>query len=594
MNNVILAGNFLRKIYALNVKIMRMTHLTKHRGIDDEGYLFHYNETCHYSAVIDLHKDTKTYTYHFNNRVYIICFDGELFNSSSLKEELIELNYTFVSQCDSEVALYSYIEWGISFLNKLDGVFALVIDDGYKMLVARDAMGIKPLYYYKDEDTLVIADEIKCILAYIGESIVDEEGIKELLGLGPSVTPGKTIYKDIYSLRPAHYMQYQGDINIHRYWSLINEEHTDTLDETITKVRNLVNENTLSQIKNNEVTAMLSGGLDSTILTSISASFKEQLDTYSVSYEDQKEYFSPYDYQTTMDDEYIEDAITLYNCNHHYIELSQNDLVNGLKEALILRDMPGMADIDVSLLLFSKEIAKTHKTCLSGECADEIFGGYPWFYKEELYNLPHFPWMREIESRVELFHDDIKKLNIKDYIIQRYNETLAEIDTKDKHKQIIYLNIEWFMQTLLSRCYTMTSSRLKVLVPFASPKIVQYLYNMPINYIMYNNEEKGILRKAFENDLPISILHRKKNPYPKTQSPKYKELISHLLLESLNDENNILLKFFNKDKLYELATLKGDLMTNPWFGQLMMGAQFLAYLYSIYLWGKIYHIKIQI
>lgn len=594
MNNVILTGNFLRKIHDLNDKIMRMTHLTKHRQIDDEGYLFHYNEISHYSCVIDLHKDAKTYTYHFNNKTYIICFDGELFNKETLIKELSEHHYTFVSHSDSEVVLYSYIEWGFEVLNKLEGAFVFIIDNGEEFIAVRDTMGIKPLYYYKDEDTFVFTDEIKCILAYIGEAIVDQNGIKELLGLGPSVTPGKTIYKDIYSLRPAHYLYYKNDICIHRYWSLKDKEHTDSLEETITKVRNMVKESTLSQIKNKEVSSMLSGGLDSTILTSIASSYQNQLDTYSVSYEDQKEYFKSYDYQTTMDDEYIEDALNLYNLNHHTIELSQDDLANGLKEALILRDMPGMADIDVSLMLFGKEIAKKDTICLSGECADEIFGGYPWFYKEELYNLPHFPWMRDLENRIELFHDDIKKLNIKDYIIERYNGTLNEINTKDKHRQILYLNIEWFMQTLLNRCYTMTSSRLKVLVPFASSKIVEYLYNMPIDFIMYNNEEKGILRIAFEDDLPKSILHRKKNPYPKTHSPQYKELVSLLLLESLSDENNILFQLFNKDKLYELAFEKGDSMVHPWFGQLMMGPQFIAYLYSIYLWGKIYHIQLQL
>ncbi len=594
MNNVIVLGNFMRRMNEINEKIMRMTHLTKKRNIDDEGYLMHFNEKCDYSAIIDLHKNALNYSYHYNDMIYTLCFDGELYNISLLKEELTNLGYTLKSKDICEVIILSYIEWNKDCLNHFEGAFSLVIDDGKQLFIARDVMGIKPLFYYIDDKTIVLSDEIKSILAYNNEAIVDETGIKELLGLGPSVTPGRTIYKDIYSLRPAHYMYYNGKIDIQRYWKLEEKDHEDTLKETIDKVKMLVEESTLSNICEEPTTVMLSGGLDSTILTSILSRNIDNLKTFSLSYTDQKEYFKAYDYQTSMDDEYIDDAIHLFNCDHHSIELTQEDLVGGLKDALIARDMPGMADIDASLMLFSKEISKTHTICFSGECSDELFGGYPWFYKEELYNLPHFPWMRDLDYRIDLLHDDIRQLDIKSYIIDRYNETLKEIHTDDRHKQIMYLNMEWFMQTLLSRAYAMTLDTLTVRVPFATKDIAQYLYNMPIKYTMLNNEEKGLLRKAFENDLPKSILHRKKTPFPKTHSPKYKELVSQLLLESFNDDENILFKLFNKDKLYDLTLQKGETMVNPWFGQLMTGPQFLAYLYTIYLWGKIYHIQLQL
>lgn len=218
--------------------------------------------------------------------------------------------------------------------------------------------------------------------------------------------------------------------------------------------------------------------------------------------------------------------IHMYPTKHHQIILKQQDLIESLEEALRARDMPGMADIDSSFLLFSKEIAKTHKVCLSGECADEIFGGYPWFYKEELYNQPYFPWMREIDLKMDLFHEKIKAFNIKDYVMNAYQQSLSEIATTDKKKQLIYLNIQWFMQTLLTRTDSQTMhSSIEVRVPFANTTLLQYLYNMPYEYMFYNNEEKGILRAAFKDVLPPSIIHRKKNPYPKTHSPIYLELI---------------------------------------------------------------------
>ena len=295
-----------------------------------------------------------------------------------------------------------------------------------------------------------------------------------------------------------------------------------------------------------------------------------------------------------MDDDYIHQMVTRYTPHHHNIILKQDDLIKALKEALIARDMPGMADIDASFLLFSKEIAKEHKVTLSGECADEIFGGYPWFYKEELYNQPYFPWMRDLDQRLSMFNEKVQKLNLKDYIIQRYQESLQEIHTDNRKKQLIYLNTQWFMQTLLTRADSQTMrASLEVRVPFASTKILQYLYNMPEDYMFFQGEEKGILRQAFHDFLPEDILHRKKNPYPKTYSPLYAQLIENKLKESLKDPSNLLFQFFDYQKLNDFIQSHGQSLTAPWFGQLMMGPQLMAYFYQIYLWGKIYHIQLE-
>lgn len=597
MCGIVTICDYTKDILKYDQKLMDMAYLLNKRGPDQEGYLM--SQHCLMAhrrlSIIDLENGKQPMVYTWKGKTYRITYNGEIYNMIEIKNQLVALGYTFQTMSDTEVILVSYIEYQENCLDLFEGIFAFVIDDGEKLFIARDQLGVKPLYYYIKDHMIVIASEIKCILKFLGQAIVDEEGVKELLGLGPSMTPGQTIYKNIFSLRPGYYMFFDKEYHIHCYWKLHDEKHTDSLEETIQKVKELVIHSVQKQLLSDvPISTMLSGGLDSSIITAIANQYVQPLSTYSITYEDQEKYFQAYDYQTTMDDDYIKEMCERYRTQHHKITLSQEELLESLEESLIARDMPGMADVDASFLLFSKAISQNHKVCLSGECADEIFGGYPWFYKEELYSQPYFPWMRDLDKKIDLFNDKVKALNIKDYIIQRYQETLNEIPTKNLKKQLVYLNTQWFMQTLLTRADSQTMrSSIEVRVPFASTEILQYLYNMPTEYMFYQGEEKGILRKAFEDFLPEDIAHRKKNPYPKTHSPIYSELIYQKLKESLLDSSNILYSFFDKEKLQHFVETKAQSFTSPWFGQLMTGPQLMAYFYQIYLWGKIYHIQLE-
>lgn len=596
MCGFVVIADYQKKLNHQHEKLKEMNALLHYRGPDHGAYAF--NDHCLMGhkrlSIIDLNGGNQPFEYVYQNHVYRITYNGEIYNMIDIKNKLVQLGYQFTTTSDTEVLLVSYIAWQEKCLDYLEGIFAFVIDDGEKIFAARDQLGVKPLFYMFQGSTLVLASEIKCLLKYLGHAIVNKQGIKELLGLGPSLTPGLTLYKDIYSLRAGHYMYFNNTINIHRYWMLHDEEHHDNFEETKQHVKKLVIQSIQKQLLSDvPISTMLSGGLDSSIITAIASQYVHHLSTYSITYEDQEKYFQSYDYQTTMDDDYIQEMIDRYHTDHHQITLTQKQLIDSLKDSLIARDMPGMADIDSSFLLFSHEIAKQHKVCLSGECADEIFGGYPWFYKKELYNQPYFPWMRDLDLKIDLFNEKMKQLNIKDYIIQRYQNTLKEIPASDKKKQLIYLNTEWFMQTLLTRADSQTMhSSIEVRVPFASTKILQYLYNMPYDYMFVNGEEKGILRAAFEDFLPLDIAHRKKNPYPKTHSPVYTQMISQILKTSLQDPDNILYQFFDKNKLLEFVESKGKSFQAPWYGQLMMGPQLMAYFYQIYLWGKTYHIQL--
>lgn len=583
----------------------KMLTLLKYRGPDDFNIVNSKHVLLGHCrlSIIDIDGGKQPFVYTYNDIDYSIVYNGEIYNMNTIKEQLINDGYHFTSQSDTEVIVASFIAYGPRCLNMLEGIFAFVISYQDKLFVARDQLGVKPLYYYQKDNLFIFSSEIKCILTYLGKCVVDETGIKELLGLGPSITPGQTLYKDIYSLRPAHYMTvFNGYKEINRYWKLTYHEHKHSYEETVYDIRNLLNHSIRQQLLSDvPISCMLSGGLDSSIITGVASQYITNLSTYSVDYQDQDKYFIPYEYQTTRDNHYIDEVNNMYQTKHKTITLSQQQLVYALKESLIARDAPGMADIDSSFLLFSKEIAQNHKVALSGECADEIFGGYPWFYREDLLNADGFPWIRDLDKRIDLFSDKIKSLNIKNYVNDKYQQTINEIDyhdysTEDSNKRkMIYLNMEWFMQTLLTRCDSQTMrSSIEVRVPFANKDIFSYLYNVPWSFMYRNNTEKGLLRDAFKDFLPDDIYNRKKNPYPKTHSPIYRDLIVELLKESLTDENNLLLQLFNRDKLIGLINSGGTSFKYPWFGQLMAGPQLLAYLYQIYLWGRIYHIEIEL
>lgn len=542
-------------------KFNKMLHLLDHRGPDDMRTYFDQHVLLGHCrlSIIDLKGGMQPLEYTYQDITYRIIFNGEIYNMNELKKHLIDLGFHFYSQSDSEVLLVSFIAYKEKCLNMLDGIFSFVISYENKIFACRDHLGVKPLFYYLKDDDLVISSEIKAILMYIGKCVVDKTGIKELLGLGPSLSPGSTLYKDIYSLRPAHYLWFDGEhLMIERYWSLQKKAHLKSYEETVQDIRFLVNKSIQRQLLSDvPISCMLSGGLDSSIITAISSQYVNHISTYSIDYLDQDKYFQPYDYQLTKDSDYIDLMVNRYHSHH-------NNVV------------------------------------LSGECADEIFGGYPWFYKKELYSLDSFPWIRDIDQRLELLNENIKKLNIKEYVQSKYYQSLNEIDYLDQSfydtnkRKMIYLNIEWFMQTLLTRSDSQSMyNAVELRVPFASKEIVEYMYNVPWTYMFKDQQEKAVLRDAFKDFLPQEIYNRKKNPYPKTHSPFFLTYIKNLLLETLNDKNNILYQLFDIKKLKHFIE-NSESIEVPWFGQLMMGPQLLAYFYQIYMWGKIYHIELEL
>jgi asparagine synthase (glutamine-hydrolysing) len=542
---------------------------------------------------------------------YTICYNGELYNTEDIRKVLHTKGYSFNGHSDTEVLISAYIEWAEECVHYLNGIYAFAIWDSKReqLFIGRDRLGVKPLFFTEHHKGLIFASEIKAILAHPEiKTEMDSEGLAEIFGLGPSRSPGSGVFKGMKELRPAHALTFSKDgLKIWRYWNVESAEHRENEKETADKVRFLVTDAVTRQLVSDvPLCTFLSGGLDSSIITAIAAEGfktegKGQLHTYSIDYEGNDQFFTSNEFQPDSDGKYIQMINERFNSSHHSKIISQQQLVDNLLEATHVRDFPGMADIDSSLFWFCKEIKKDFVVSLSGECADEIFGGYPWFHRKQDLERSGFPWMRSISERQNLLKPHWQdKLKLNDYVFEKYKQTINETPVLDgetpeesRRRELFYLNIIWFMTTLLDRKDRMSmGASLEVRVPFADHRLVEYVWNIPWEMKMYRGREKGILRKAFEGVLPEEVLYRKKSPYPKTHNPEYTATVKKMMEDILKDKSSVLHEFFSKTDLITLVESGGSSFKEPWFGQLMTGPQLLAYLIQLHIWFKDYKINI--
>jgi len=582
--------------------IKRMTEKLHYRGPDSTGYFSQDQLLLGHKrlAIIDLASGLQPMT--VNN--YTIVYNGELYNTDQIKTLLQQKGYQFQTTSDTEVVLKGYIEYKEKILELIEGMYAFSIYDGQKIFMARDPFGVKPLFYTTVGEEFLFASEIKALLEHDQvQPIINRQSLQELLALGPSKTPGSGIFKDIYELRPAHYLIHEaGKTTTKRYWDVKEQPCSDTFAVSVDKIRELVTASIKKQmIADVPIATLLSGGLDSSIITAVCsrelATKNQQLATFSIDYEGNAKHFKANDFQVASDEHFIELMKSQFNTKHHYQVISQDVLADLLKESVIARDYPGMADIDSSLYWFSQQISQEFKVALSGEGADEIFGGYPWFYQETFNKRDNFPWINNLAERNALLNETIREsLNLTAYANQRYQETLQAVPKaanvkEQKLKELFYLNLQWFMPTLLERQDRMTMrASLEARVPFVDRDLVEYLWNLPWESKFYQQKEKGLLREAFKDLLPEAITNRKKNPYPKTHHPQYAKIVADLLKACLADQHSILHQIFDIDQLNELINTQGASFKTPWFGQLMSGPELIAYLYQFDFWAKEYQI----
>ena len=540
---------------------------------------------------------------------YIIVYNGEIYNTDEIRRELRFHGYVFETDCDTEVVLKSFHLWQERCAEKLNGIFAFAIYnmDSEEVFLCRDRIGVKPLFYSKTKDLFAFASRTDTLLHVKGiEPVCDENGLNEIFMLGPAKTMGKTYFQNIKEVKPGEYLYYKkGKLKSGVYWSLKASEFSDNCVQAQEHTHFLVTDAIKRQLVSDvPICTFLSGGLDSSIISKVAYDYMtdrgEILNTYSVDYKDNDKYFKSSVFQPNKDSDYINLISDYIDSDHHNIILNNTDVADSLIESTFARGVPGFTDIDSSLLLFCREIVKKHKVALSGECADEIFGGYPWYHREEILFEETFPWSRTTDVRHSILKNGFLK-HSDEYVKNAYDETIASTDFLDtdsrlekRMRQMFMLNMNWFMQTLLARKDAMSmQASLEVRVPFCDYRIVEYAYNMPWSIKSYNGREKGILRKAFENELPDIITWRKKSPYPKTFNPEYVQAVSKMALCVLEDKSCVLNEMINKSSIMSLIE-NPDSLSEPWYGQLMRGPQVLAYLVQIYAWIRRYNVQFDI
>lgn len=588
---------------------IKMLNSLSHRGPDENGFFEDKNAILLHSrlAVIDPKKGKQPMTTVHNNIHYTICYNGELYNTNELKHKLKSEGVTFETESDTEVVLKAYIRWGKKSLDLFNGIFAFVIFSPEKreLFVARDKMGVKPFFYAERKGSFIFASEIKTLLCHPDiEPEIDSTGIAELIFIGPGRTPGCGVFKNIFELKPGFCGLFSDlDFKEQQYFKLTDKENCDSIEEIIEKVRFLVTDAVEKQLVSDvPIGTFLSGGLDSSIISSVAAKHfakkGKRLKTFSLTYKDNDKHFKSSRFQPTGDDEFIKIMVDYLDSDHTTISVDTDEVVKALFSAVDARDLPGMADVDSSLLIFCGEIKKRVTVALSGECADEIFGGYPWYRDENIRSQFGFPWAQSTKYREEFLHPDLReKISGTDYVNSRYEQTIRATSKlqnlsplESRMREMMQLNCSWFMQTLLDRKDRMSMyNGLEVRVPFCDYRITEYLYTVPWSVKDFNGREKGLLRKAMEGYLPDSILWRKKSPYPKSHNPAYFTAVKNILGDILKDKSSPL---FNLCDYNAVKSLLFEERSEPWYGQLMTTPQTVAYMIMLNYWLEKFKVKI--
>lgn len=588
-----------------------MKHCLHHRGPDEDDCLL--TEHCGLAhtrlSIIDLANGQQPMTRERDGFAYHIVYNGEIYNLSTLRQKLLAHNVAIRTNSDTEILLLSFMTFGADFVKDVDGIFAFAIYDERHNTVTlfRDSFGVKPLFYTIQEDTLIFSSEPKGCFCFPGvAAVLDRSGLNEILSLGPARTPGSGVFKGFHELLPGTYITCS-PFGRHEtnYFHLESRPHFDSYPDTVEKTSFLVQDAIRRQmISDVPICTFLSGGVDSSVVSAVcAAELKKQgkqLTTFSFDFKENDKYFKANSFQPSQDRPFVDKMVQFLQSDHHYLECDNRQQADLLSRSVDAHDLPCMVDIDSSLQYFCEEVSHSHKVVLTGECADEVFGGYPWFHREEMLRSGTFPWTPSLAPRKALLSKElVTELRMEEYVQNAYHKAVSEInvlpeenEVETNRRRIGYLNIRFFMQTLLNRMdRTSMYSGLEARVPFADRTLVDYVFNIPWEMKAKDGLVKNMLRQASKGLLPDEILFRRKSPYPKTYNPFYENLLAGRLRDVLSDSASPLHRLIDKQALNQFLKNPKDYGA-PWYGQLMAGPQMIAYLLQIEYFLRKYEVEI--
>jgi asparagine synthase (glutamine-hydrolysing) len=535
-------------------------------------------------AVIDIEGGTQPMSVRTSDGEVVLTYSGEVYNFEELRGELIRRGHRFLTRSDTEVVLHGYLEWEESLAERLNGMFAFAIWDARaeKLVMIRDRMGVKPLYYYETEDGVLFGSEPKAILANdLAEPAVDLAGLRELVSF--TQTPGSSIWAGMHEVLPGGLVVVdRSGLRQHRYWTLQSRPHTDDQQTTIATVRELLDDIVSRQLVSDVPRCtLLSGGLDSSVITALAAAQLaeqgEKVRSFTVDFVGRADDFVADDERATMDGPYAREVAAHVGALHQPIVLDHASIADPevRRKVITARDSPfTFTDVDSSLYLLFQGLREYSTVALSGESADEVFGGYRWLFQPEVQAAATFPWMDTFVTGArarssDRFNAEITaKLDVHGYIRERYAEALTEVERLDgegaheaRMREMCYLHLTRFVQKLLERKDRISMAvGLEVRVPFCDHRLVEYVYNTPWSLKTFDGREKSLLRAATAELLPESVKTRVKSPYPATVSPHYTTAVLDQARELLGTDDPV---FDLVDRSFLADILKQDPATMP-------------------------------
>ena len=571
-----------------------MTATLACRGPDDEGVVLAGHAAIGHRrlAVIDVTGGRQPMC----DRGIALTYSGEVYNFRELRGELEGYGWHFGTRSDTEVVLRAYQQWGTDCVRRFNGMFAFAVWDEpeRRLLLARDRLGVKPLYYHPYDGGLLFGSEPKALLANpLFEAVLDEEGLAELFAMFGSHTPGHGVLRGLHEVRPGWtVVADEGGVRAAPYWRLASVPHVDDVPTTVATVREILADTVRRQLVSDvPLCALVSGGIDSSVVAALAAD-SGPLTTFAVEFAGQDGHFVGDENRPELDAPYVRALVEHLGCQHTDVRLSTPDLLGAQDRATRARDLPSLGDLDASLLLLFEAIADRSTVALSGESADEVFGGYAWFHDPAALARPAFPWSAGDGGLANLLAPDLRaRIRPEEYVGDRYGEALAEVPRLDgetgsarRMREVDYLALTRFLPVLLDRKDRMSMAvGLEVRVPFCDHRLVEYAWNVPWELKCLGGRPKGLLREALADRLPPALVHRPKSMFPVAVDPAYDDVLDTRVRALLGDGSAVgpLL-----DAERVTGFLAGAVPVPPWMRRLA-----LAFLVQVDGWLRDYKVR---